>query len=115
VTMARGEYTPVVAALDLPAEALARLSGTWRGPMGPLEVVIRFETTAEGVAVAFLDIPTRGATGLAITAVTLTGDALELSVPAGGVVIAGTLAEGTFSGEWRQGGMNTPLTLTRQP
>jgi hypothetical protein len=119
VTMTRGEYTPAVTALDLPADAWARLGGTWRGPLaapgGTLEVVLRFERTADGKSVGFMDIPARGASGLAITAASLTGDALELSVPAGGLVIAGTLTGGSFSGEWRQGGMNTPLSLTRQP
>ena len=119
VTMARGEYVPTVTALDLSAEAWARLSGTWRGPLsapgGTLEVVLRFETTADGTSLGFMDIPTRGATGLVIATASLTGDALELSVPAGGLVIAGTLSGGNFTGEWRQGGMNTPLTLARQP
>ena len=119
VTMTRGEYVPAVTALDLPAEAWARLRGTWRGPLaapgGTLEVVLRFETTADGVAVGFMDIPTRGASGLVIAAASLTGDALELSVPAGGLVIAGTLSGTNFTGEWRQGGMNTALTLARQP
>jgi len=119
VTMTRGEYTPAVTALDLPAEAWARLSGTWRGPLaapgGTLEVVLRFETTADGTRVGFMDIPARGAAGLAITAGSLTGDALSLSVPAGSLTIVGTLSGGSFTGEWQQGGMNTPLSLTRQP
>jgi hypothetical protein len=120
LAMARGEYVPTDAALDLPAEALARLRGTWTGSMQPpqggtIELVVRFETTADGVNLAFLDVPTRGAAGLVITAATLTGDALELSVPAGGLTIAGTVADGTFSGEWRQGTTNVPVTLTRQP
>jgi hypothetical protein len=120
VTMTRGEYVPTVAALDLPPEALARLRGTWTGSMQPpqggtIELVVRFETTADGVNLAFLDVPTRGAAGLVITAATLTGDALELSVPAGSLTIAGTITNGTFSGEWRQGTTNVPVTLTRQP
>jgi len=119
LTMARGEYVPTVAALDLPAEAWARLRGTWRGPLaapgGTLEVVLRFETTADGTSLGFMDVPTRGAAGLVIAAASLTGDALELSVPAGALVIAGTLSGTGFTGEWRQGGMNTPLSLTRQP
>ncbi len=119
LTMARGEYVPTVAALDLPAEAWSRLSGTWRGPLaapgGTLEVVLRFERTADGTSLGFMDIPARGASGLVIASASLTGDALELSVPAGGLVIAGTLAGGNFTGEWRQGGMNTPLTLAKQP
>jgi hypothetical protein len=45
----------------------------------------------------------------------LTGDALSLSVPAGGLTIAGTLSGTSFTGEWQQGGMNTPLSLSRQP
>ena len=119
VTMTRGEYVPTVAALDLSAEAWARLSGTWRGPLeapgGTLEVVLRFETTADGVNLGFMDIPARNASGLVIATASLTGDALELSVPAGGLVMAGTITNGSFTGEWRQGGMNTPLSLTKQP
>jgi hypothetical protein len=115
VTMARGVYTPAVAALDLDDAAWERLAGTWRGPMDDLEIVVRFETNAEGTRLAFLDIPARGAAGLAITAASLAGDALELSVPAGGLTIAGTLSGGTLTAEWRQGATNNPLTLTRQP
>jgi hypothetical protein len=83
--------------------------------MDDLEIVVRFETNAEGTRLAFLDIPARGAAGLAITAASLAGDALELSVPAGGLTIAGTLSGGTLTAEWRQGATNNPLTLTRQP
>ena len=67
VTMTRGEYTPTVTALEVPGEAWARLRGTWRGPLsapgGTLEVVLRFETTADGVNAGYLDIPARGAAG----------------------------------------------------
>jgi hypothetical protein len=62
-----------------------------------------------------MGIPARGASGIPVASATLTGDALELSLPAGSLVIAGTLSGTGFAGEWRQGGMNTPLSLTREP
>jgi hypothetical protein len=115
VTMTRGVYTPTVAALDLSDAAMAQLEGTWRGTMGPLELIVRIETTADGSKVAFLDVPAQGASGLAIAAVELAGDQVTLGIAPLGATFTGTLAGATMTGQWQQGQANNPLTLTRDP
>ena len=114
VTMARGEFAPSVAVLDIPAEAFERLAGEWRGPMGPLEIVFRFERSADGQPLGFLDVPTRNVSGLSVTQASLAGDAVTISVPAVGVTVTGTLAGREIRAQWQQGQANNPLTLTRQ-
>jgi hypothetical protein len=115
VTMTRGEYTPTVTALELADESMAQLAGTWRGTMGPLEIVLRFETRADGSKLGFLDVPAQGATGLAISAVTLADDQLTIAIPTVGATISGTLGGNRIDAQWRQGQANNPLTLTRDP
>lgn len=114
VTMTRGEYTPSVTVLDIPTEAFERLAGEWRGPMGPLEVVFRFERTAADEPVAFLDVPMQNVRGLTVAQATLEGDAVTIAVPAVGVTVTGTLAGSEIQAQWRQGQADNPLTLTRQ-
>lgn len=114
VTMTRGEYTPSVTVLDIPAEAFERLAGEWRGPMGPLEIVFRFERTAAGEPVAFLDVPAQNVRGLNVAQAAIAGDEVTIAVPAVGVTVTGTLTGREIQGQWRQGQANNPLTLTRQ-
>jgi hypothetical protein len=115
VTMERGEYAPAAAALDLSDEAYARLAGVWSGELGPLEVFVRVETTADGTRVAFLDVPAQGAQGLAVPQVVLDGDSVTLGIPAIGVTFSGSLDGGAMAGEWQQGPSSNPLTLTKNP
>jgi hypothetical protein len=115
VTMTRGEYTPTVAALDLSDAAMQQLAGAWRGTMGPLELIVRFETTAGGAKAAFLDVPAQGANGLSIPQVALEGDQLSFTIPAISATFTGTVSGNEAQGTWAQGPANNPLTLTREP
>jgi hypothetical protein len=115
VTMTPGEYTPVVAALDLSDAAMQQLAGAWHGTMGPLDLVIRFETNDEGTRLAFLDVPAQGVAGLAIAAAELTGDQVTIRIETIGATFTGTLAGAQMEGNWQQGTNNNPLTLTRDP
>jgi hypothetical protein len=115
VTMTRGEYVPSVTVLDIPAEAFERLAGTWRGPMGPLEIVVRFERTPAGAPVGFLDVPTQNVRGLAVAQAAIDGDQVTIGIPAPGVTLAGTLSGTQIVAEWRQGQAVNPVTLTRDP
>lgn len=115
VTMTRGEYVPTVTTLDVGDAAFERLAGTWRGPMGPLELVFRFERTAGGEPVGFLDIPAQNVTGLTVTQAALDGDNVTIGIAAAGVTITGTLSGGQIAGQWQQGQANNPLTLSRDP
>jgi hypothetical protein len=114
LTMARGEYVPTVAILDLSAEAMQRLAGAWRGTMGQNPIMVRFENTADG-PVASIEVPAGSGRRLPVTQASLTGDAVEFGMAAVGVTVAGTLAGDQITAQWRQGQQSTPLTLTRQP
>jgi hypothetical protein len=108
-----GEYTPTVAVLDLTDEAMAALEGTWRGQMGPLEIVMRFERTADGQPVAFLDVPMQGVTGVSIDGVSLTDGDLSVSIAAISTNYTGKLDGSQITGQWAQGPNNNPLVLTK--
>ena len=108
-----GTYTPSVATLDLSDEAMAVLEGSWRGTMGPLEIVMRFERTPEGQPVAYLDVPAQGASGIPINEVTLADGQLSLTINAAGVNYTGPVDGATINGTWAQAGQNNPLVLTK--
>lgn len=113
LTMTKGEFTPTVAALSLSVEAMSALAGAWRGQLGPLNVVFRFETAAGGQAVGFLDSPSQGATGIPITTATFADGNLVFEVPAVRGEFSGDLSGNTLVGQWTQLGMTNPLTLTK--
>lgn len=113
VTMNRGEYTPAVAVLDVSDEAWAALAGVWSGELGPLEVFFRFETTADGSRVGFLDVPAQGAEGLAVPELVLEGDTVTLRIPALGVTYTGTLSGSEIAGNWQQAQTSNPLNLSK--
>ena len=113
LTMMRGQYVPSAVPLDLSDDAYGQLAGTWRGTMGPLEIIVRFETAANGSKVAFLDVPAQGASGMTIPEASLSEGTLVFRLPALGVTYEGTLSGGTVTGQWAQGPGSNPLTLTR--
>jgi len=126
LTLKRGEYKAAVVVLKLSAESFGKLKGKWQGPMElsnaqtgakqNIVLILRFETTAKGEYVAFVDSPNQGANGLVVSEVTLTGDKLALKIPVIGGQFSGTLADKTLTGDWEQpaAGFKQPLTLTRQ-
>lgn len=113
LTLTRGEYAPTVTALDLSDAAMERLAGTWRGQMGPLELIFRFERTGDGLPVAFLDVPAQGASGLQVAMASLEEDQLTIAVSAVGANYTGTVSGNEISGEWQQGPATNELILTR--
>ena len=113
LTLARGEYVRTVTPLALSDEAFDRLAGVWSGEMGPLELFVRIETTADGQRVGYLDVPAQGANGLTVPEVTLEGDAVTIRITGIGATFTGTLAGDEMQGTWQQGQANNPLTLTR--
>ena len=114
LTMQRGEYQTPVVTVALDAAALAKLSGSWRGPLGPLTVVVRFLKNADGKVQAFVDSPSQGAKDIPVTAASLDGDTLKFEVKAIGGGFSGQLAGNTLSGTWTQLGQGNPLTLTKE-
>jgi len=114
LNMSRGEFTPTVTTLDLSAEAMADVAGAWKGTLGPLEVVFRFEETADGDYVGYLDVPAQGASDVPITTATYFEDRLTVHIAAIGASYWGDVSGSEMSGEWTQGPGTNPLTLARQ-
>ena len=122
VSLKRGAYTPPVHALKLDVETFAKLNGTWKGPLEltapngqkrTINLILRVATSASGQYVAFIDSPDQGASNLAVTEMSLTGDKLALKVDAVKGEYSATLAGKTMTGEWVQGGgaFKAPLVL----
>lgn len=108
-----GTYEPAAAVLDLSAEAMTTLEGSWRGKMGPVEIVFRFERTPDGEPIAFLDVPEGGVSGVPIASVSLTGSDIEVSIPARAVTYTGKLDGTQITGQWAQGPNNNPLVMMK--
>lgn len=114
LALTRGAYTPTVTALGLTGATFGRLAGTWKGQLGPLELMIRFERAEGGESVGYLDVPAQGASNVPVTEASLTGDQLTLRIAAIGATYTAALAGSELSGQWQQGPVNNPLTLTRE-
>lgn len=113
----RGEYTSK--GLELSAEASTALGGRWQGsletPAGVLTLVMRFETSAQGVVEGFMDSPDQGAEGIPITAVTYDAGSVVITIGAVNGAFTATLEEDQLNGNWSQGGASMPLVLDRSP
>ena len=123
LNLKRGEYAPPVHPLKFTAEQFAALSGKWQGkleitaPDGQkrtLTLVLRFETNASGQFVGFIDSPDQGAKGIAITDASMTDGKLTIKVEQVRADYSATLTGKTLAGQWKQGQVDAPLTLTRQ-
>jgi hypothetical protein len=123
LNMQRGEYKAKVVALKLNAESFAALKGKWQGTLEPtnpqtgekrtVQLSVRFEANAKGEYLGYLDIPAQNAKDVAITEATLADGKLLAKVAAARGEFSATLSGNTLTGEWSQGGVKTPLTLTR--
>jgi hypothetical protein len=97
------------------ASAARDVAGDWSGKIqGMLRLVLHVQHGA-GRYTATLDSPDQGAMGMAIDALTVTGDSLRFEMRALQVnYVARLSATGdTLSGEWSQGGMTLPLSFAR--
>lgn len=114
LTVTRGEYTPETAGLDLSPEAMTALEGAWKGQLGPLELIIRFETE-DGEPVGFLDVPAQGASNVPVTSASLVDGTLTFQITAIAATYAGIVSGNEITGQWQQGpGGPLDLTLTRE-
>jgi hypothetical protein len=108
-----GTFTPTRTPLELSTAAMERLAGVWRGRLGPVEVLLRFET-ADGVAYGSLAVPAQGVDGLSVTSATLAADELTLGIAPLRVELTATLTGDELAGRWQQGPGNVvPVTFTR--
>jgi len=90
--------------------------GHWQGTLqGTLRLVVHVIRTSEGRFGGTLDSPDQGAAGLALDALTFTGDSLRFSMRRIGGEFAGAMsADGAkIDGQWRQSGLALPLVLER--
>lgn len=111
LTLKKGRYTPPVYALGLTAAARDKLKGRWTGTLGPLAVVVRFETDAQGRAVGYFDSTTENLPNIPITEATFDGTKLMFKVSGVTGTYTGTLAGDTLTGEWTQVGLSQPVAL----
>ncbi|HLF12838.1 MAG TPA: hypothetical protein VJA26_16670 [Gammaproteobacteria bacterium] len=114
LSLKKGEYVAATHYLDLPPAARAQVTGRWRGTVGPLTLVVRFEADDQGRLLGFVDSPDQGANGLPITEATLADGKLTFRVASVGAEFSGDVSGARIAGQWTQLGMSNPLTLARE-
>ena len=92
--------------------------GTWMGglkvPTGEIRIVFKISKDQSGSLTATMDSPDQGATNLPVSNVTFENNRLLLESKLIGGGFEGTLKpDGSFDGQWKQGGMSLPLVLKR--
>jgi hypothetical protein len=117
VDFARGEYKQK--SLNLSAAAMSALGGTWLGkitaPNGTeFTMQLRFESPSPGETAASVQIVERGPqSSIPIAEATLDAGTLTLRVPPAAQYV-GTVSGATITGTLTQGGVENPLTFTKQ-
>jgi hypothetical protein len=116
LTLKKGRYAAAANYLDLTAAAREQLAGKWGGTLGPLKVIVRFETDAQGRTRGFFDSPNQNLPNIPITEAKLAGTKLTFGIAGFGAKYTGDLAGDKLTGEWLQLGMPqaAPLVLTRE-
>jgi hypothetical protein len=91
------------------------IDGDWTGSLQGKPLVVHVRTFEEGLT-AEIDSPKDGSFGMAASSVVLEGSQLTIQSNANSASFVGTVdADGsTIAGAWTQGGIDQPLTLTRQ-
>lgn len=123
LTLKKGEVAVQVHELKLSSQEYAQVAGKWQGkvevtpPNGQkltLTMVLRFSTNSGGQFVGFLDSPDQKLSGISLTEASLVGDKFTAKVATMQGEFSGTLSGNTLTGQWTQGPVSTPLTLTKQ-
>ena len=86
----------------------------WKGKLGLLTVVFRFETKEDGNFTGFLDSPIQGSYGIPITGASFTDGKLKLKVKTINGEFIGQLSGNSLTGDWTQNGRTSPLTLKKK-
>jgi hypothetical protein len=88
--------------------AIDTLTGTWFGPLkipgGELTFVLRFKNDAKGVFGGTLAVPEQGGNEIAMTDIQYSANTLSFKIPQVSGNLTATLANGVFTGTWKQGG-----------
>jgi hypothetical protein len=123
VTLKKGEYVAASVPLKLAGESFVTLSGKWQGtlqvttPQGKavsVPLVLRFETDKQAQYVGFIDSPEQHANGIPITDASLAAGKLIVKANGIGVEYRADVSGKTLTGQWTQGPMSNPLTMTKQ-
>jgi hypothetical protein len=93
-------------------QLLGKWSGSIKSPQGDTAIVFRFEKSAAGKSLAFLELA-NGAAKLPISKATLTDGKLSILIPGSGVEFKGKINGNKLEGSWVQNGNETPLTMTK--
>lgn len=92
------------------------IEGDWSGTLSvsgqEIPLVFHF-TGANDALTATMDSPAQGATGIPVDKVTFTDGQLSLTVMGGQIVYTAQVEGDNMDGQFQQGGMDFPLTLTR--
>jgi hypothetical protein len=117
----KGEYVAPLYRLNLSDEIVKLLLGKWNGKLatlgGTLTPVFRFEKTKDGDFVGFINFsngPRQEAKGVPFTDGNLSNGNLILKAEGSNIKFKGQLSSDKLEGEWTQGGMNNPITLTKE-
>lgn len=115
LTLKKGKYVAPVNYLDLTPAARDQLKGRWTGTLGPLTVVVRFETDAQGRTRGFFDSPQQNLPNIPINEAKLEGAKFMFGIGGFGAKYTGDLTGDKVTGEWIQLGMPkpAPLVLTK--
>ena len=94
------------------------LSGKWSGmlkvtPQVSLRIVFNISESENGKGTITMDSPDQNAYGIPAEVYHLTPDSVSLAVTAINMKYSGRLDDGSIRGDFSQGGMRLPLTLTR--
>ncbi len=105
----------IVAALLLPAAAIAGLTGSWRGDLElgamKLPLVFNFGHAADNGLTCTLDSPQQGARGIPVDVVHASADSLSLACQAIGATYQAHIGDGVIEGRFSQRGYTFPLVL----
>jgi hypothetical protein len=121
VVLKKGEVAPPVYALKLTTEQFAALTSEWTGtlkfktPQGQdmsLPMTVRISTNANGQMIGSFDNPAQHAS-IPMTEATLAGGKVDLKAGGLNAEFKGDLDGKTMTGQWIQGPLNVPLTLTK--
>jgi hypothetical protein len=123
VVLEKGEFKAPAFALKLSNASYVALSGRWEGtlqvktPQGQeisVPLVLHVETNSEAQYVAYIDSPSQKVTGLPVSEASLDNGKFVLKVAAVGAEYRADLNGKTLTGQWTQGPLNTPLTMTKK-
>jgi hypothetical protein len=113
-TLKKGKYILPSYALDLPKDAIKTLLGKWKGRLGNVNLVFRFEKDKNGELIGFLDSPDTNAKDIRISEGSMSEGKLILKIKLANVEFKGKLSKDSLDGEWIQGGQNIPFTLKKE-